>query len=56
VLARRKVVQDTIREMMDPTHSLDTRESIVSWSRALQNSLLDILAEEDHRPLYTPAP
>jgi hypothetical protein len=56
VRARRKVVQDTIREMMDPTRTLDERESAVSWSRALQNSLMDILSEEDHRPLYTPAP
>jgi hypothetical protein len=56
VLARRKVVQDTIRNMMDPTRTLDSRESAISWSRGLQNSLQDILAEEDHRPLYTPAP
>ena len=57
VLARRKLVQDTIREMMDPTRSLDTRESAISWSRALQYSLMDILSEtEDRRPLYTPAP
>ncbi|HXT01742.1 MAG TPA: hypothetical protein VN915_13795 [Elusimicrobiota bacterium] len=56
VMARRKVIQDTIREMMDPTRPLDTRESAISWSRGLQNSLIDILAEDDHRPLYTPAP
>lgn len=55
VPARRKVVQDMIHEMMDPTRSLDTRESAISWSRALQNSLMDILSEEGHRPLYTPA-
>ncbi len=56
VLSRRKLVQDTIHDMMDPTRSLDTREGAVSWSRALQNSLMDILSEEDRRPLYTPAP
>jgi hypothetical protein len=56
VLARRKIVQDTIREMMDPTSSSDARDSAISWSRALQNSLMDILSEEDRRPLYTPAP
>jgi hypothetical protein len=55
VLARRKVVQDMIHEMMDSTRSLDARESAIAWSRALQNSLLDIVSEEDHRPLYTPA-
>lgn len=56
VMARRHVVQDMIRMMMDPTRSLDTRESAISWSRGLQNSLIDILAEDDRRPLYTPAP
>ena len=55
IAARRKVVQDMIHEMMDPMRSLDTRENAVSWSRALQNSLMDILSEEDRRPLYTPA-
>jgi hypothetical protein len=54
IAARRKLVQDTIHEMMDPTRSLDTRESAISWSRGLQNSLQDILSEEDRRPLYTP--
>ncbi|MFI5348438.1 MAG: hypothetical protein ACHQ2Z_02750 [Elusimicrobiota bacterium] len=55
VLARRGVVQDTIREMMDPTRPADARESAISWSRGLQNALQDILAEENRRPLYTPA-
>jgi hypothetical protein len=56
VMSRRKVVQDTIRAMMDPTRSLDARENAMSWSRALQNALMDILSEEERRPLYTPAP
>jgi hypothetical protein len=56
VAARRKVVQELIHLMMDPAQTLDTRESAVSWSRALQNSLMEILSEEDRRPLYKPAP
>lgn len=56
VAARRRVVQDTIRDMMDPSRTVDVRESAVAWSRALQNSLLDILAEEEKRPLFKPAP
>jgi len=56
VAARRKVIQDMIREMMDPTRSLDARESAISWTQGLQTSLIDILAEADKRPLYTPAP
>ena len=55
VAARREVVQSLIREMMDPTRPLDARESAIAWSRALQTSLLDILAEEDRKPLYKPA-
>ena len=56
VAARRKVVQDVIHAMMDPTRSVESRESAISWSHALQSSLMDILSEETHRPLYTPAP
>lgn len=56
VEARRQVVQDTIRDMMDPRRSSETRESAISWSRALQNSLMEILSEEEKRPLFKPAP
>lgn len=56
VEARRKVVQDTIHDMMDPRLSSDTRESAISWVRALQNSLMEILSEEEKRTLYKPAP
>jgi hypothetical protein len=52
--ARRHLVQDTIRAMMDPTRSTEIRESAISWSRGLQNSLQDILSEADRKPLYTP--
>jgi len=55
VAARRATVQDVIRAMMDPARSLDARESAIAWSRGLQNSLQDLLAEEDRRPMYTPA-
>jgi hypothetical protein len=55
VAARRKLVQDTIHEMMDPSRPVEIRDSAVAWSRALQNSLMDILAEDERRTLYTPA-
>lgn len=55
VAARRKIVQDMIHQMMDPSRPADARDSAIAWSRALQNSLLDILSEEDRRPLYKPA-
>lgn len=56
VEARRKIVQDAIRDMMDPRRPADIRESAISWSRALQNSLMEILSEEQKRALYKPAP
>lgn len=56
VAARRQLIQDAIRNMMDPRRSSETRESSISWSRALQNSLMEILAEEEKTPLFKPAP
>lgn len=55
VQARRNVVQSLIRDMMDPRKSTEARESALAWTRALQNSLMDLLAEEDPRQLYKPA-
>lgn len=56
VEARRKIVQETVRDMMDPRRSSDVRESAIAWTRSLQNSLLDLLAEEEKRPTYKTAP
>ncbi len=53
--ARRNVVQSTIRDMMDPRRSLEVRETSIAWSRALQNSLMELLAEDGQRQLYKPA-
>jgi hypothetical protein len=53
--ARRSVVQTTIRDMMDPRKPVEVREAAFAWSRALQNSLMELLAEEQQRPLYKPA-
>ena len=53
--ARRDVVQNSIRDMMDPRKSTEVRESALAWSRALQNSLMALLAEEEPRQLYKPA-
>lgn len=56
VEARRQIVQETIRDMMDPRRATDVRESAIAWTRSLQNSLLALLAEEEKRPSYKPAP
>ena len=53
--ARRNVVQSSIRDMMDPRKSSEVRESTIAWSRALQNSLMELLAEDEQRQLYKPA-
>lgn len=53
--ARRNVVQSLIRDMMDPRRPVEARESALAWTRALQNSLMELLAEEDPRQLYKPA-
>jgi hypothetical protein len=54
--ARRELVQGMIRTMMDPTQSAAARDSAVSWSHALQEALVSVLAEETRRPLYQTAP
>ncbi len=53
--ARRTVVQNAIHDMMDQRKSTEVRESALAWSRSLQISLMDLLAEEEQRPLYKPA-
>lgn len=55
VAARRSVVQSLIRDMMDPEKPAETRESIIAWNQALQNSLMTILSEEDRARSYKPA-
>jgi len=56
VESRRKVVQSTIRDMMDPHRASEARESAISWSRAIQNTLMEILSEEEKKPLFKSAP
>lgn len=53
--ARRQLVQDVIRQMMDPAASLETRESAIAWSRALENSLMELVSESDKAPTFKPA-
>ena len=53
--ARRAVVQDAIHAMMDMSRPVEARESAISWSRALQNSLMEILAEDAQRSTDAPA-
>lgn len=56
VATRRQLVSQVIHNMMDPAISSKMRESAVAWSRALENSLLELLSESERTPLYKPAP
>jgi hypothetical protein len=53
---RRQLVQSMIRTMMDPNQPAAARDSAVAWSRALQEALVSVLAEETRRPLYQTEP
>jgi hypothetical protein len=53
-LARRTVVSNLIHDMMDTRKSAEVRESALAWSRSLQNSLIELVAEEEQRQLYKP--
>lgn len=56
VEARRHILQDLIRDMMDPAVPLQTRSSAVAWTRALDQALLDLVSESPRRPAYKPSP
>ncbi len=56
VAARRDLVQTLIRAMMDPNAPADMRMSAISWTRALDQTLVDVLAEPEREPLYKTAP
>ncbi|MFH2204454.1 MAG: hypothetical protein ABIJ96_15160 [Elusimicrobiota bacterium] len=55
IQARRELVEDMIKKMMDPKTKLKTRDSTVSWSRALERALIDIQGEEESALSYKPA-
>ena len=56
ISTRRRLVEDIIKDMMDPAKSLSEREHSISWSRALHTALLEISAETERLPLYKSSP
>lgn len=54
--ARRDLLQSLIHAMMDPNAPTSVRMSAISWTRALDQSLVDVLAEPQRAPLYKAAP
>lgn len=55
VAARRALVEELIHDMMDPSMPLGEREHAISWSRSLENSLVDITSEVEKPALFKPA-
>ncbi len=55
VATRRKLIQEVIDMMVDPTVPIKIRSSAISWTRALQNALLEMLGEQEEKPAYKPA-
>lgn len=49
---RRHLVQDLIRGMMDPNAPPEFRSSAIAWTRALDQTLVDVLAEPEKPVLY----
>lgn len=53
--ARRAVVQNIIREMMDPNSTLEERDTAILWAKPLDETLMGILSEPERRPIYKPS-
>lgn len=56
VQARRELVQQVIRNMMDPAAPREVRQSAIAWLRGLETTLSELVTEEDRVRLYKPAP
>lgn len=55
VETRRKLIQEVIDMMIDPTVPIKIRSSAISWTRALQGALLDVVGEQQEEPAYKSA-
>lgn len=54
--ARRLLVQDQIRMMMDPNAPADMRASAVAWTRALEETLSEVVTEIQSHPVFRAVP
>lgn len=55
VTARRLLIEETIDSMMDPKTEMKVRDSAISWTRALENALVDLQGEERRAPSFKPS-
>jgi len=54
IQARRDLVQDMIKKMMDPKTPMKIRSSSISWTRALEQALSALQGEEEAALSYKP--
>ena len=50
--ARRKLVEQKIEHMLDPRIPLEIRDTAVTWSRALNEALLEVSADDGKGPAF----
>ncbi len=55
VETRRRLIQEVIDMMIDPTVPVRVRSAAISWTRALQGALLDVVGEQQEEPAYKSA-
>lgn len=54
VATRRKLIQDLIHRQMDHRTPTDLRDNIISWTRALEESLIRVAGEREKKPAFKP--
>ena len=54
VETRRQLVQSKIRTMMDPNAPENDRETALAWTRALEETLSQVLSESQREPAFRP--
>lgn len=52
---RRQLVQDMISRMMDPDAAPSQRENAVTWTRALEQALVQIQGSNETKPAFKPS-
>lgn len=56
VTARRSLAEALIHAMMDPNAPNDMRSSALAWTRALEETLSEVVSEKERAPAFRPAP
>lgn len=49
---RRRLIEDMIAKMMDAKSSVESREAAVSWTRALEQALVQVQGENERKRMY----